>query len=666
MKSIGKKIVCIVVLLMFVSLLFLGVLSSYLNYTSTMDMVEHDFRETAEVSANRISCELTSYINIAKEMGVISELSDENVSQEEKQVILQSHAERYGLQRCNLVDSVGRGIDGNNYSERDYFQNAMKGLSTVSSPLVSKVTGKLTVIVAAPLYSNGSAQGEPIGCVYVVPNEELLNDIMRTINISDNGAAYMIDKTGATIANIDSSVVTNGENVSELSRNPELSAKGYGDLATIHKSALSGKSGFDKYTLDKSVRLTSYTPISGTDGWALIVWSPAEDFLGGTNRGILITIITVVVFLGIGAAVSVKMGLGIGKSVRLCTERIEALASGDLKSEVPEINRKDEAGRLSAATGRVVESLNGMIGDIGRVLEAMAGGDLSVDTRAGELFYVGDYENLLQYLRDINKNLSNTMAQIGESANQVTSGAEQVASGAQALSQGATEQASEIEALASRISGITADIEENSESCENASKLAGETIGYMNTAVSEMTRLSEAMASISETSESISDIINTIEDISFQTNILALNAAVEASRAGEAGKGFAVVADEVRNLASKSAEAAKTTTTLIQQSLDAVHNGTRIASSTSDALAGVEKRASGVDGIVKEIAAASEKQAAMIEQINSGIEQISSVVQTNSATAEQSAAASEELSGQASVLRDLIGTFKIDDSANLM
>ena len=660
MKSIGKKIFFTMILITLVSMLVLGALASTLNYNSTVEMVELNFDEISDVSAGLISWELQSYTNIASEIGTMNELSDPNVSTEEKLAYLQNRTDRYGLQRCNLVDINGDGIDGNNYTDRAYFQNALKGLTYISSPLVSKVTGKITVIVAAPLWKDGIAGGESVGCVYIVPDEEFLNDIVRDINVSENGAAYIIDKTGATIADVTGSAVKDGENISEMAKDTAYADRGYGDLAVIHKSMLSGNSDFDRYKLDGEDYFIGYCPISGTDGWALAVYAPADDFLDDTMIGIIITIIVVVISIAVSAALSVRLGTAIGKSIRLCTERMESLAHGDLKSGVPQISYNDERGRLSQAASAMVKNLNDIIDDIGRILEAMSDGDLSVDTDIGAGFYVGDFEKLLEYVRDINSKLSDTMAQINESADQVTSGAEQVSSGAQALSQGATEQASEIEQLASRIAEIASDVEENTESCENANQLVDETIDYMNTAVSEMERLNRAMTSISETSGHIENIIKTIEDIAFQTNILALNAAVEASRAGEAGKGFAVVADEVRNLASKSAEAAQNTTTLIQQSIDAVNNGTKIANSTADALSNVEKRARGVDGVVKEIASASEKQAGMIEQVKSGIEQISSVVQTNSATAEQSAAASEELSGQATVLRDLIGTFRLN------
>ena len=237
---------------------------------------------------------------------------------------------------------------------------------------------------------------------------------------------------------------------------------------------------------------------------------------------------------------------------------------------------------------------------------------------------------------------------------------DQVSSGAQALSQGATEQASSVEELAASINEISNNINQTAQQAQDASDKSmqvGEKAGESNNRMHDML---QAMADINASSGEIGKIIKTIEDIAFQTNILALNAAVEAARAGAAGKGFAVVADEVRNLASKSAEASKNTAVLIENSLQAVENGKRIADETAQSLEVVISDIQEASSLMGSIAKAATDQAESISQITLGIDQISSVVQTNSATAEESAAASEELSGQAQILNELVRKFRLD------
>ena len=213
-------------------------------------------------------------------------------------------------------------------------------------------------------------------------------------------------------------------------------------------------------------------------------------------------------------------------------------------------------------------------------------------------------------------------------------------------SQGATEQASSVEELAATIHIISEQINENAANAHEANDRTNVAVSEMGSANDKMKELVGAMDEISASSDETQKIIKTIEDIAFQTNILALNAAVEAARAGAAGKGFAVVADEVRNLAGKSAEAAKNTTSLIENTVAAINKGNSLVTEVADKMSNAMEASNVVVDLNMKISEASKQSADSVTQVTVGIEQISSVVQTNSATAEESAAASEELSGQ--------------------
>ena len=378
-----------------------------------------------------------------------------------------------------------------------------------------------------------------------------------------------------------------------------------------------------------------------------------------TSRKVQMSVAIVLCIIAIVFAVIMALTLirSVVGPVQELEEAMRRMESGELKIDV-KYQATDEMGRLSDSLRAVLQFLQDVISDVDYMLTGL--GDFTIVSKMGDK-YRGEYKSLLIFMNKLRENLKNTMSQINQSADQVASGADQVSSGAQALSQGATEQASSVEELAATINEISSNIGNNAENAHSASTQSDQVRDQAGESSRRMQEMLSAMSDISNTSGEIGKIVKSIEDIAFQTNILALNAAVEAARAGAAGKGFAVVADEVRNLAGKSADASKNTSTLIENTLQAVERGTRIANETAEALGQVVSGVAEVASTIEHISSASKEQADAVKQVTLGIDQISSVVQTNSATAEQSAAASEELSGQAQILKNLVSQFKIGD-----
>lgn len=339
---------------------------------------------------------------------------------------------------------------------------------------------------------------------------------------------------------------------------------------------------------------------------------------------------------------------------------MENLKNGklDFRSETTTNARADHL--IGGAVNDFSSSLQNTIQLLVDYLKYLQDGNLTEEIN--KVDWRGDWAEIGNALENVNQKLNELFRTISTAADQTVIGSNEVASASQSLAQGATEQASSIEQLSATITDISSQVRKNAANATDADHASTFAKEKLNEADQSMQKMVEAMDQINDTSKKISNIIKTIDDIAFQTNILALNAAVEAARAGSAGKGFAVVADEIRNLASKSAEASKNTTTLIEASIHAVGEGMKVAKETEKTLQDVNSASSKSNRLMSEIASASNQQAVSIDQITQGVQQISAVVQTNSATAEEGAAASEELAAQAKSVKDSLAYLKLRDN----
>ncbi len=656
MNSIRKKITVCLMATVLIALAAVGTSSIALSYRSTIATVDQMMSETAVLAAERIEQELSAYRNVAMDTGCIPQLSDETVSVEEKRAVIDERVRMHGFQRGNIIGSDGHSIfDGNDYSDREYVKQAMQGNIYVSEPLISKVTGELSIMVAAPLYQNGNQGGQIVGVVYFVPQETFLNDIVSSIQISESSRAYMINKSGDTIADITLDTITTQNIEQEAQSNASLK-----ELASIHADMRAGKNGFGSFHDTDGERFTAYAPVNGTDGWSVAVTSLKSEYLANTYFGFYINIAVIALSILASIVVALKLSTNISAPMRACAKRMKLLVEGDLESPVPQTTGRDETAELTRSTAEMVTGLNTIINDISFLLTEMANQNFDIQSSHRE-DYVGGFQNILLSMRTLKVELSNTIRQIDNSATQVSSASGQVSTGAQTLSQGSIEQASSIQELAATINDISESAKKTSTAAEEAGSFVGQAGAQLGTSVEYVKDLNTAMDKISRSSQEISRIIATIENIAFQTNILALNAAVEAARAGASGKGFAVVADEVRNLASKSDEAAKATKELIESSIATVNEGNEAVNRVTEALELTSQLAGNVTSKM-DVVEAVENQTVSIEQVTEGIDQISSVVQTNSATAEESAAASEELSAEATSLKQLVDRFTLASS----
>ena len=419
------------------------------------------------------------------------------------------------------------------------------------------------------------------------------------------------------------------------------------------------------------------------------------------------TLIAMTVAVLLSVLVCAALVKSISNPLQKLSKLAESVSKGDLSVSVEETSN-DEVGGVVKSFGSIVETLNHAVEDLSGLVSAVQNGNLSkrasterfsgayadliagmnstldaVQTPIDEAVavlgrvanrdltavmtgkYKGAFETMKTSLNAAVDGLNGALAQVAVGAEQVNAASGQIANGSQTLAHGASQQASALSDITASMNQMSTITKQNSDNAALGRTLAEQSQSSVKRGTEAMQRMGQSINKIKESSDATARIVKTIDDIAFQTNLLALNAAVEAARAGDAGKGFAVVAEEVRNLAQRSAEAAKNTAELIEESVRNSEGGVTITKEMSSILTEVSEGARKVNDLIAEIAESSREQSQGIGEVNQAITNLDKLTQESAANSEESASAGEQLNAQASSLANTVAAFKLTAARSL-
>lgn len=551
-------------------------------------------------------------------------------------------AETSHFKDFSIARSDGTTLNDTDISDREYFQNAMKGQYYVSSPVVRKTDNSITTMVAAPAVTYNGKQY----VVYGGLDSLYFSRGLDSIDMGAGSTVSVIDKYGQIVAS------STPAQVAALANYTEVQDAALQDFAN---AMLANEKGVAHYQYGGIDFMAVYQKIDGTDGWTIAVSANYSEIVRTIIFDIVLCLILCALLILIGITVSIKVSNNISRPLNASTTRLLLLAGGDVKTPFENNAPNDETRVLSQSLVDTVQTLRLYIEDIDHVLGALAAGDLTVRST---IEYKGDFQEIGASLREISSALNNAFSTVKDNMASIQSGATQVAVGAQTLSSTAVESSQAVSDISSTVARINEQADNTAAIARKAADLTHETNKNAHSGGDLMKELLIAVENIKDKSSAISQIMKTIGDIAFQTNILALNASIEAARAGAAGKGFAVVANEVGVLATRSQEAAQNTETLITDSLSAVDVGMQLAKRVYEQMQAIVNDIGQVTSEIERIDSAANDQKESLDLITENMSKIETGMQSNTATAAESAASSEELSSLSTTLVQTVSKYK--------
>lgn len=482
-----------------------------------------------------------------------------------QQDVLIKEAERIGFERfqiCYVDETADHGIgdvisttgDTANAADRAFFKQAASGTSNISDVLFARIDLKMVICVSAPIYNDNK---EIVGVLTGVTDASMLNDLVNSINVENNGFCFVINQAGTKMTAVDYADVENSQNdilcstgqvASEGVEAIEADAR-YDELAAVEQKMITGEGGVDTYCFDGKDYFIGYAPILGGQ-WSFAMVGEQDAALAGTQKITIGLVALSLVFLIAGSCAVYVIGSRICNPIVKLTRHTGLLAEGNLNLEFDQksLQNKNEIGDMARGLQEVQDNLRQIVTELQRSISGIKGNSAdfgnTFDAMTGN---VADVNQLVQGIASSSHSQASETSVAEEKVNNIEAGIEENASSANTLE---------------------ASITHMNEYAEKAMEALQNLVGICDKTAAEVEDLMVQTKLTNDSAMKIQNAVDVITEIAGRTNLLSLNASIEAARAGEAGKGFAVVAEEIRNLSEGSNEAANQISTVINELIE--------------------------------------------------------------------------------------------------